>query len=83
MQQRVDGQRASTTVSLQYGKMEWNYQKLVKDARSWKSGSKVNWTQVAKDYGVHQPLDVSKLAANGGQIVLPFWKMPRSTQPSF
>ena len=56
-------------MSLPYAKMQWDYQRLVADASSWESGRRVNWTQVAKEYGVHQPFDKTKLAVNGGQIV--------------
>ena len=68
MTDRLDGKR-TTGKSPNYSAMTWNWNGLIEDARSWQAGKAVNWTDVAREYGVHEVLDVTKLANNGGQIV--------------
>ena len=68
MEQCVSGERWPTKVCLLYSKVKWQWRKLVEEAESWEDGKRVNWTNFAKQYGIHQPLDPSKLAVNGGQI---------------
>lgn len=55
-------------VSLDFTRMKRDWQGQ-QEARTWVVGSKVNWTAVAKNYSVHQPVDQMQLAHNGGQIV--------------
>ncbi len=55
-------------VTLQYAKFNWDWKGLVAEAKGWEDGQVVNWSALARKYGIHETLNQDKLAANGGQI---------------
>ena len=69
MVERIAGGQHKTHVSLDYSKMDWNWEELVAEAKTWKAGDSVNWTDTARKYGVHAATGTSTMAKNGGQIV--------------
>ena len=69
MEERISGERPPTKVNLNYSAMTWDWQALVAEAKGWSDGRRVNWSDVARQYRVHQVADKEALAHNGGQIV--------------
>ena len=69
MEERISGERPPTKVSLNYSATTWDWQALVAEAKGWPDGRRVNWSDVAWQYHVHQVADKEALAHNGGQIV--------------
>lgn len=67
--ERLEGQRAPPRkVSLNYGAMQWDWKALVDEAKLWEKGRVVNWSAVARQYGIHEVKDTTKLSPKGGQI---------------
>lgn len=71
MQERISGsrKRKHCCLSLNYSAMKWDWRRLVDEAKMWEDGKQVNWSAIARQNGVHECADTTKLANNGGQIV--------------
>ena len=54
MRERLQEERNSRKVSLNYQRMTWNWQGLVEEARQWKDGQTVHWSAVALFYCIHE-----------------------------